>query len=121
MKRIKNDLQAVSKSLKQLGKKTEQIAKRLDKVEKAKSVAKPRAKARVTKARPTKKAGAKKPARATAGAVVLNHIEKSRKGTDGAMLQKKTGFNSQKIRDNIYKLMKRGKIKRTGRGVYIAA
>jgi predicted Rossmann fold nucleotide-binding protein DprA/Smf involved in DNA uptake len=62
-----------------------------------------------------------KPAKPTASEIILSIIKKSRKSVDSAMLQEKTGFNNQKIRDNIYKLNKLGKIKRVGRGVYISA
>ena len=82
-----------------------------------KRVAKKRvAKKRVTAKRPVARRSAKK----SASEVILDLMSKSRakKGVATALLQKQTGFNNQKIRDNIYKLTKRGKIKRVGRGVY---
>jgi hypothetical protein len=106
MKQLKKELQAISKSLKALTSKTEKIAKMLDEVEKPK--AKPRA-------------GAAKESKGTAGEVILGIVKRSKKGVDSAMLQKKTGFNNQKVRDNLYKLSKRGLIKRAGRGIYVAA
>lgn len=47
MKQLKDDLQAVSKSLKQLTRKTEQMAKKMDRFEKLQSVK--------TKVKPAKK------------------------------------------------------------------
>jgi predicted HTH transcriptional regulator len=105
MKQLKNDVQALSKSLRELTRRTEQIAKKLEKLEKPKGK---------LKARP-------KSAKATASEIILSIIKRSRKGVNSATLQKKTGFNNQKIRDNIYKLSKRGKIKKIGTGVYVSA
>jgi predicted transcriptional regulator of viral defense system len=56
----------------------------------------------------------------TASDALMSIIKGSRKGIDSTTLQRKTGFNNQKIRDNIFKLTKQGKIKRVGRGIYIA-
>jgi Fic family protein len=105
MKQLNKDVQALSKSLMELARRTEQIAKKLEKLEEPKGK---------LKAQP-------KRAKATASEIILSIINRSRKGVDSATLQKKTGFKNQKIRDNIYKLSKRGKIKRIGRGVYISA
>lgn len=133
MKDLKKDLAAVTKTLKQLTKKTESLAKKIDKLEKTKAAKKPKAKAKrkvVTKKRvvakkrvaPQKKVAARRSAKKSASEVILSIIKKSKskKGFATALLQKKTGFNNQKIRDNIYKLTKRGKIERVGRGVYSA-
>ena len=58
----------------------------------------------------------------SASETIYSIVKKSRskKGIDSDMLEKMTGFNNQKIRDNIYKLNKRGRIKRIGRGNYVA-
>ena len=120
MKELKKDLQAITKALKQLTRKTEQMAKKLDKLEKAPVAKKLKAK-KVVKAKPVKRFTMKKRAKPTASDIVLKIIHRSRKGVDLATLQEKTAFNNQKIRDNIYKLTKRGRIKRLGRGIYIAA
>jgi len=123
MKALERNLQSVVKSLKALTQKTEKIAKILDRLEKAKPVKKPRAKVRV-KAKPAKKRVTRKVAvkrtLATVSDTVMSIIKGSRKGVDSATLERKTGFNNQKIRNNIFKLTKQGKIKRVGRGVYIA-
>jgi len=138
MSALKNDLAVVAKALKQLSKKTESLAKKVDKLEKSKAAKKPKAK-RAKKAKtkkivvakkrvapkkrkaPKKKVAAKKAPKKSASELILSIMKTSRskKGVATALLQKKTGFNNQKIRDNIYKLTKRGKIERVGRGVYI--
>ena len=137
MANLKSDLAAVIKTLKQLTKKTESLAKKVDKPAKRKAARKPKAKkAAKAKAKrrvvakkrvvakrrvaPKKKVVARRPAKQSASEVILSIMKKSRgkKGVATALIQKKTGFNNQKIRDNIYKLTKRGKIQRVGRGVY---
>lgn len=72
------------------------------------------------KVTPQKKAAARRAPKKSASEAILSIMmqSKSKKGVATALLQKKTGFNNQKIRDNIYKLTKRRKIKRVGRGVY---
>ncbi len=105
MKQLKKDLQAVSKSLKQLTLRTEKIAKKLEKLEKAK------AKPKVTK----------QPVKVSAAATVLAVIKRSRKGVDVATLRKKTGFESRKISGIVQRFKKEGKIKNSGKGIYVKA
>ncbi len=105
MKQLKKDLQAVSKTLKQLTLRTENIVKRLDKPEKAK------AKLKVTK----------KPAKVSAASTVLAIIKRSKKGVDVATLKNKTGLGSATVNSIIYRLKKKGKIKSGGRGIYVKA
>ena len=114
MNQIKKDLKAVAKDLKRLTQKTEKMIKQLDKLEKAQAAKKPKAKA-------VKKAVARKPARLSASGTVLAIIKRSRKGVDIAALEKKTGFESKKIRDITYRLRKQGKIKRDLKGLYVKA
>lgn len=143
MANLKSDLAVVTRTLKQLTKKTEQLAKRVDKLSKPKAPKKPKAKKAVkakakrravakkrvaTKKKvtpkkrvaPKKRAAAKSAPKKSASEAILSIMiqSRSKKGVATALLQKKTGFNNQKIRDNIYKLTKRHKIKRVGRGVY---
>ena len=113
MKQLKKDLQAVSKSLKQLTLRTEKIAKKLDKLEKAKPVKKPK-----TKARPKV---TKKPVKVSTAATVLAIIKRSRKGVDIATLKSKAGIGSTTVNSIIYRLKKKGKIKNSGRGIYVKA
>ncbi len=105
MKQLKKDLKAVSKSLKQLTLRTEKIAKKLGKLEKAK------AKLKITK----------KPVKVSAAATVLAVIKRSRKGVDVATLRNKTGFESRKISGIVQRFKKEGKIKNSGKGIYVKA
>ena len=113
MKELKRDLQAVSKSLKQLTLRTEKIAKKLDKLEKPKPVKKPKAKA--------KPKVTKKPTKVSAAATVLAVIKRSRKGVDVATLKNKTGFEGRKISNIVQRFKREGKIKSGGRGIYVKA
>lgn len=113
MKQLKKDLQAVSKSLKQLTLRTEKIANKLDKLEKPKPVKKAKAKA--------KPKVTKKPVKVSAAATVLAIIKRSRKGVDVATLKNKTGFESPKISNIVQRFKREGKIKSGARGIYVKA
>jgi predicted transcriptional regulator len=115
MKQLKKDLQAVSKSVKQLTLRTEKIAKKLEKLEKPKPVKKSKAKVKA-KARPKV---TKKPVKVSAAATVLAIIERSRKGVAIATLSKKTGFDSRKIGYIVQRFRKEGKIENSGKGIYV--
>ena len=110
MSQLQKDLQAVSKSLRQLTRKTEQMVKKVDRLEKLKS-----AKA---KAKPVKRRVAKRPAKRTAIDTVLGIIKRGKKGVDIPTLKKKTGFDNKKIYNVIDRLKRQGKIKRAGLGIY---
>ena len=113
MKQLKKDLQAVSKTLKQLTLRTEKIAKGLDKLEKAKPAKKAKAKA--------KPKVTKKPVQVSAAATVLAIIKRSRKGVDVATLKNKAGLEGRTVNNIIYRLKKDDKIKSGGRGIYMKA
>ena len=113
MKQLKKDLRVVSKSLKQLTLRTEKIAKRLEKLEKPKPVKKSKAKA---KPKVTKRSATASPSGA-----VLAIIKRRRKGVDVPTLKNKTGLEGRKVNDIIYRLKKGGKIKSSGRGIYVKA
>ena len=113
MEQLKKDLQAVSKSLKQLTLRTEKIAKKLDKLEKPKPIKKPKAK--------TRSKVTKKPVKVSAAATVLAIIKRSRKGVDLATLKSKAGIGSRTVNNIIYRLKKKDKIKSSGRGIYVKA
>ena len=119
MKNLKKDLQAVTRELKALNRKTEAVAKKVAKLEMAQAAAKakPKAKAKTAKKAPVKK----KATKLTAADQVVNIIKRSKKGADVPTLIKKTGFEDKKIRNILFKAGKQGKIKRAGRGVYLAA
>ena len=118
MRQLKKDLQAVSKSLKRLIHKIERIAERLGRPEKAPVAKRPKAKA---KARPVRKAAVKKRKKTTVIDTTMALIERSKKGIDKATLKKKTGATDNNLRTIIYRLMKQGKIKSGGRGIYLKA
>ncbi len=134
MKNLKKDVQAVTKELKALTRKAEAMVKKVDKLEKAQAAKKRKAKAKVTKKAPArkkvaakkktvakKKAPAKKrAAKPTATDQVVNIIKRSKKGVDAPTLMKKTGLGERTVRNIIFKAGKHGKIKRSGRGVYVA-
>ena len=117
MKQLKKDLQAVSKILKQMMLRTEKIAKKLEKLEKPKPVKKSKAKVKAK----VKPKVTKKPVKVSAAATVLAVIKRSRKGVDVATLRKKTGFESRKISGIVQRFKKEGKIKNSGKGIYVKA
>ncbi|NVM20898.1 MAG: hypothetical protein HWN68_03865 [Desulfobacterales bacterium] len=130
MKKLKKDLQTASKSLKALAKKTESLMKAVDKLENAQAAKERKAKtkttrkaaAKKTKAKTTRKAPAKKKAAAlTATDQVIKIIKGSKKGVDAPTLIKKTGFDDKKVRNILMRTSKQRKIKRAGRGIYVAA
>ena len=131
MAKLKTDLQAVTKGLKALVRKTETLAKKVDKLEKAQAAEKrkTKAKAKTTKKAPAKKkvAAKKKPVAKkktgtlTATDKVVNIIKRSKKGIDAPTMMKKTGLADKTVRNILFRLSKQGKIKRSGRGVYVAA
>ena len=128
MKNLKKDVQAVTKGLKALTRKTEAMVKKVDKLEKVQAAKKRKAKAKVTKKAPArkkvaakKKASAKKrAAKLTATGQVLNIIKRSKKGVDAPTLMKKTGLADRTVRNILFRASKQRKIKRSGRGVYVA-
>jgi hypothetical protein len=145
---VTRTLKQLTKKTEQLGKQVDKLSKpKAAKKPKAKKAVKAKAKRRVVakkrvapkkkvaikkkvvrkkkvatkkKVTPQKKAAARRAPKKSASEAILSIMMQSRskKGVATALLQKKTGFNNQKIRDNIYKLTKRRKIKRVGRGVY---
>jgi predicted HTH transcriptional regulator len=136
MKQVKKDVQAVLKGLKALTQKAEKLGKKLDKLGKAtvpkkakpKVTRKPKAKAKAAAVKPRRaKAAAKKvqprPKRSTKSAAdtVYEIVSNTKTGVTTAQIKEKTGFNNQKIRDNIYKLRKRGLIKSEQKGSYVKA
>jgi hypothetical protein len=136
---LKKDLHAVKKDIKALEKKLEKLLKayepmpRVKKAAKKKTVkkAKPVKKAPAKKARakkaPAKKAPAKKAvarkktAQVTATDKILRIVKRSKKGVDVPTLKKKTGFDDKKVRNIVFRASKEGKIKKSGRGIYVGA
>ena len=136
---LKKDLQAVKRDIKALEKKLEKLLKAHVPMPKTKKVIKKKVvkKAKAVKKAPAKKAPAKKasakkaPAKkavarkkapqATATDKILKIIKRSKKGVDVPTLKKKTGFDDKKVRNIIFRASKEGKIKKSGRGIYVGA
>ena len=120
---LKKDLSAVRKDFKALERKMEKLLKAVEKDAKIKKVAKPKA----TKVRAVKKAKAKKTVAATkspqmtATDQILKIVKRSRKGVDVPTLKSKTGFDDKKVRNIVFRASKEGKIKKSGRGIYVGA
>ena len=134
----KKDLQAVKRDIKALEKKLEKLLTAYEPMPKAKKVMKKKAvkKARVVKKAAAKKAPAKKKAAAkkapakkavakkktsqvTATDKILQIVKRSKKGVDVPTLKKKTGFDDKKVRNIVFRASKEGKIKKSGRGIYV--
>jgi hypothetical protein len=92
------------------------------KAAKAKPAKKAATKKVVAKKAPAKKAPAKKKAgQVTATDQVLKIINRSKKGVDVPTLKKKTGFDDKKVRNIVFRAAKEGRIKKSGRGIYVGA
>lgn len=119
----KKDLQALSKEIKAIGEKIEKLIAAAEKSEKSRSAKKAAAKpvkAKTTKKAPAKKAPAKKKTtKLTATDQVLKIINGSKKGVNAKTLMEKTSFNQKKVTNILQRTYKQGKIKRTGKGVYV--
>jgi len=141
---LKKDLQAVKSGIKALEKKLEKLLKDHEPMPKAKKATKKKAakKAKTVKKAPVKKAAAKKapakkasakkaPAKkavakrkatqATATDKILQIVKRSKKGVDVPTLKKKSGFDDKKVRNIVFRASKEGKIKKSGRGMYVGA
>ena len=140
---IAKDLQVMNNGIKALGVKLDKLLAAVEKSEKpavakkaaakpvkakaakkvpAKKAAASPAKAKAVKKVPAVKAAAKKvAAQPTASDQVLKIINGSKKGVGVAALTKKTGFNAKKIYNIVQRISKQGKIKSSGKGIYVGA
>ena len=125
---LKKDLNALRKDFKALEKKMEKLLKAFETSTKPKQATKKKAvEAKVVKKADAKKKAAKKApvqkrtAPATATDQVLKIIKRSKKGVDVPTLKTKTGFNDKKVRNIVFRAAKEGRIKKSGRGVYVGA
>jgi len=108
---LKTQLESVNKDLKALSKKVEKMLVAANNLEKPKA----------TKAKPAKKAVARKEMKMTAPETVMGIIKRSRKGVAIETLKEKTGFHGQKLYSVVYTLKKQGKIKAEKKGFYVKA
>ena len=119
MKKLKEQLKTVAKSLMVTANQVDKITKQVDKLQPAKAA--PAKKAAAKKATPAKKAAAKKTAPAQKVAVldsVFDAIRKAGKGINIAALKAKTGLNPRQLSNALYKLSKRDMIVAKLRGLY---
>lgn len=115
MKKLKDQLNTISKSLTSHSKQVEKIIKQLDKLRPKKAASAPK------KTAAKKKVAAKKaPAKQlTVIDTILNAVKKTRKGITIDQLKEKTEFNSRQLSNALYKLAKKGKIEAKSRGLYV--
>ena len=123
---LKNDLLSLKKEFKAVEKKMEMLLKAVENSGKspkaaAKKVVKGKVvKATVTKKAPVKKVAAKKKApEVTATDQILRIVKRFKKGVDVPTLKEKTGFDDKKVRNIVFRASKEGKIKKSGRGIYV--
>ncbi|MBW2407337.1 MAG: hypothetical protein JRE92_09800 [Deltaproteobacteria bacterium] len=125
MKKIKAQLNTLSKSLVSLSKKVEKITDQVDKLQapkKAVTAKKTVAKKKVAKKKVAKKAAAKKAAPAkqvTMLDTVFDAIKRTKKGVTVAQLREKTKLDSRQLSNALYKLTKKGVIETKSRGLYV--
>ena len=113
--------QHAANALKALGQQTEKLIKAVDKFEKEKAAKKKKAKPKPARIARAKKPTAAKVKAQTSTDQVVNIIKRSKKGADIPTLIKKTRLSDKQVRNIIFRSSKQGKIKRAGRGVYVAA
>ncbi len=125
MKDIEKFLRILSEGMKTLAKGFESAAERVDALAKSQSAEEKRSeeygKTSREAAEPAEDAGtgAEAPKGQTASETVFQIISRSRKGVDMSALRSKTGYDTKKIHNVIYKLKKEGKIKSAAKGVYV--
>jgi len=135
---LKKDLNALKKEIKALEKKLDNLLKAHAPMPKVKKVTQKKAVKKVTAVKkapakkapakkvvaqkaPAKKAVAKKAIQATATDKILKLVRQSKKGVDVPTLKKKSGFDDKKVRNIVFRASKEGKIKKSGRGIYVGA
>ena len=120
---LKKDLLSLRKEIKAVEKKMERLLKAVEKrVNAPKAVTRKIVKAKPTKDATVMKVAAKKTTRqTTATDQILGIIKRFKKGVDIATLKKKTGFDDKKVRNIVFRASKEGKIKKSGRGIYVGA
>ena len=129
MKKVKDQLKTIAKSLLSLSKKVEKIAKQVDAlrpVKPAPAAKKTPAKKAAAKKAVAKKAVAKKtvakkaalPKQLTVLDAVFDSIKRTKKGIAVAQLKEKLDLNAKQLSNALYKLSKKGKIEAKSRGLY---
>lgn len=125
MKKIKAQLNTLSKSLATISKKVEKITDQVDKLLASKTAApakKTAAKKKVSKKKAPKKIAVKKKAAAKPATMldaVFDTIKRTKKGITVSQLKEKTQLDSRQLSNALYKLTKKGKIQTKSRGLYV--
>lgn len=128
----KKDLAALKKEVKKIEKMMASVVKAIEKgnsPKKASSKRTPRKTAATApvKTDSTKTATARKTAAAakvsgdSATDQVLEVIKRFNEGVDVPTIKKETGFDDKKVRNIVFRASKQGKIKKSGRGVYVSS
>jgi uncharacterized protein YoxC len=117
MKKIKDQLKSVAKSLAALSKQVDKISIQVDKIQTPKKPVAKKPRVAVAKKAAIKKKVPAKPA--TLLDTVFNAVKRTRKGITVAQLKEKTRFNDRQISNALYKLSKQGKIIAKARGLYV--
>lgn len=125
---LKKDLMSLKKEFKTVEKKMEMLLKAVEKVGNVpKAAAKKAVTTKIVKTKAFKKAPANKVVtkkakpQATATEQILGIIKRFKKGVDVPTLKEKTGFDDKKVRNIVFRASKEGKIKKSGRGIYVGA
>ena len=129
MNEIQSLLKIVSDGLKMIAQGFEAVSEKVAEIAKSQTADTLKAKTSAPaapKEKPARKAATKAPKKKaakspTAAETVYNVISRSKKGVDTATLMKKTGYDSKKVANMVYKLGKQGKIKSVEKGVYVKA
>ncbi len=120
MKKVKDQLKTIAKSLLSLSMKVEKIAEQVDALRSVKPA--PAAKKAVAKKTAAKKktpaAKAAPPKQLTVLNAVFDTIKRTKKGVTVAQLKEKLDLNAKQLSNTLYKLSKKGKIEAKSRGLY---
>ncbi len=120
MKKVKDQLKTIAKSLLSLSMKVEKIAEQVDALRSVKPA--PAAKKAVAKKTAAKKktpaAKAAPPKQLTVLNAVFDTIKRTKKGITVAQLKEKLDLNAKQLSNTLYKLSKKGKIEAKSRGLY---
>jgi hypothetical protein len=111
MQDLKMSLKKVSSDLKKMAGQVERLAGKLE--------AQSKAKAEPAKKTVAKKVSKKTATQPTAADTVYKVIARYKKGANMAAIKQKSGYDSKKINNLVYKLKKQGKIKSETKGVYV--
>ena len=121
MKKLQEQLKAISKELGRLSKQVDKVAAQVAKQAKVKPAAKKKVakKAAAKKTAPKKTTAPKTAKKSTVLDSVFDVVRRARNGATISQLKDKTGLNPRQLSNALYKLSTRGKIFAKQRGLYI--